>query len=683
MAVLEKIRVKFGVLITILVALALLSFILDPSTLRNFVQMASRENKVGEMAGKSITYKDFYEQYDRFSKLAEMTGQRVNDEEAQKGLRDAAWQEILDENVFLPMAAKAGLFVSDQEMFDLTQGSSISPVLSQQGMFADKDGNFNRAALAQFVQSIDSDETGNTGAYWNFLESTVYKSQLYNKYTSLLQASSLQTKAEKELAMKDNNLTADVDFVMLPVGFEEDTTVNVSREEINAYFNERKDLMTQPANRDIRYVMLEVEPSQEDFEDTRTKFNELYEEFTTAENLKNFVALNSDAKLDTYYYKESQLDNNPEFKAVFNSNDATSAMHEEENSYQAARVLDRRQMSDSARVYYALFPLEQEASADSLLGVLRRSGLTPEMTELGWFTQEAGAASGLSEFVPVLFAGEKAVKVKMTASQAWFVLYAAERTRPSTKVQFATLIKNVLPSENTYRDYLMRATEISDKTGGDARKLAEVAEEEKLTVVPVTHLTEDTRRIGACDNARELVRWVFDKKTKRGSVSDVIIVDNKYYFVAAVDRIRKEGKMDVRDVANEIRNILASEKKIEMMKEDAASKIQGCNTLEEVAEALGTTVSHNDGVSFGSQFQQLDNKFVGAIANAEEGKIYGPVAGDVGVYVFQVAKKNEGSFFTEADAATAVSQKGAYAANMLQAVLNDVADVKDYRARFF
>ena len=289
--------------------------------------MASRENKVGEMAGKSITYKDFYEQYDRFSKLAELTGQRVNDEEAQKGLRDAAWQEILDENVFLPMAAKAGLFVSDQEMYDLTQGSSISPVLSQQGMFADKDGNFNRAALAQFVQSIDSDETGNTGAYWNFLESTVYKSQLYNKYTSLLQASSLQTKAEKELAMKDNNLTADVDFVMLPVGFEEDTTVNVSKEEINAYFNERKDLMTQPANRDIRYVMLEVEPSQEDFEDTRAKFNELYEEFTTAENLKNFVALNSDAKLDTYYYKESQLNNNPEFKAVFNSNDATSAMH--------------------------------------------------------------------------------------------------------------------------------------------------------------------------------------------------------------------------------------------------------------------------------------------------------------------------------------------------------------------
>ena len=683
MAVLEKIRVKFGVLITILVALALLSFILDPSTLRNFVQMASNDNKVGEMAGKSITYKDFYEEYDHFSKLAEMTGQRVNDEEAQKGLRDAAWQEMFDENVFLPRAAKAGLFVSNQEMYDLTQGSSISPVLAQQGMFADQNGNFNRAALAQFVQNIDADETGNTGAYWNFLESTVYKSQLYNKYASLLQASCLQTNAEKELAMKLNNVTSDVDFVMLPVGFETDTTIAVSKEEINAYFNARKDMMTQPANRDIRYVMLEVEPSKEDYDETRVKFNELYDEFTTAENLKNFVALNSDAKLDTYYYKESQLNNNPEFKAIFNSNDATSAMHEEENSFQAARVLDRRQMADSAHIYYAMFPLDQEASADSLVNVLRRNGLTSEMTELGWFTQEVAAASGLTDFVPVLWSADKAMKVKMNTAQAWFVLYTVERTRPSTKVQFATLVKNVLPSESTYRDYLMRATEISDKTGGDARKLAEVAEEEKLTVVPVTHLTEDTRRVGACENARELVRWVFDKKTKRGSVSDVIIVDNKYYFVAAVDRIRKEGKMDVRDIASDIRGILATEKKLEAMKADAASKIQGCKTMEEVAEALGTTVSHNDGVSFGSQFQQLDNKFVGAIANAEEGKICGPVAGDIGVYVFQVSKKNEGSFFTEADAKSAVAQKGSYAANILQSVLVDEADVKDYRARFF
>ena len=35
MAVLEKIRVKFGLVISIIIALALLSFIIDPSTLES------------------------------------------------------------------------------------------------------------------------------------------------------------------------------------------------------------------------------------------------------------------------------------------------------------------------------------------------------------------------------------------------------------------------------------------------------------------------------------------------------------------------------------------------------------------------------------------------------------------------------------------------------------------------
>ena len=120
-----------------------------------------------------------------------------------------------------------------------------------------------------------------------------------------------------------------------------------------------------------------------------------------------------------------------------------------------------------------------------------------------------------------------------------------------------------------------------------------------------------------------------------------------------------------------------------MMKADVAGKIQGCTTLEEIAEKLGTTVSHNDGVTFGSQFQQLDGKFVGAIANAEPGRICGPVAGDIGVYVFRVANREEGSFFTESDAAGTAAQKGSYLAGMLQSVLVDAADVKDYRVRFF
>jgi hypothetical protein len=105
--------------------------------------------------------------------------------------------------------------------------------------------------------------------------------------------------------------------------------------------------------------------------------------------------------------------------------------------------------------------------------------------------------------------------------------------------------------------------------------------------------------------------------------------------------------------------------------------------INEVAEALGTTVSHNDGVSFGSQFQQLDNKFVGVIANAEEGKICGPVQGAIGTYVFKVTGRDTGSFYTEDDAKNYQNQKNQYTSQMILPVMMDLADVKDNRARFY
>jgi len=684
MAVLEKIRVKFGILITVLVALALLSFILDPSTLRNFAQMASNDNKVGEMAGKNISYKSFYEEFDHFSKLAEMSGQSVNDENAQQALRNTAWQEIFDQNVFLPAAEKAGLFVSNQEMYDLTQGTNISPLLIQQGMFSDETGNFNRQALAQFVQSIDADETGKSAIYWDFLESSVYKAQIYAKYYSLIQGSVLQNKVEKARMVKDNNTTADVDFVMVPVGFEPDSTISVSSQEIKAYYNDHKSQMKQLANRDIQYVMYEVVPSQEDIDETKANFDELYEQFKTSDNLKNFIAINSDAKFDTRYYKESELQTiAPEFAAIFAAGDATSAIHEEDGSFAAARVADRASMCDSAKISYAVFPLTEEAKADSLLNVIRTKGATEDMVELGWFTQDIAAANGLGELTKILSTSEKAIKIKHSTYQAWFVVYAAERTKPVSKVQLATFVKNVLPSEGTYRDFLMKATELSDKAAGKAKKFAEIAAEENLPIIPVKNLTEETRRVGVCDNARELVRWVFDKKTKAGSVSDVIIVDNKYYFVACVDRVRKEGQIELKDVANDIRTILAAKKKVDILKAETAEKVKGCNSIEEVAEALSTTVSHNTGVAFGSPYQQLDGKFIGAVANATVGKLVGPVAGETGVYFFSVTNVDNGTFYTEEDAANVTMQKSSYHANVLENVLHEAAGTKDYRARFF
>ena len=260
----------------------------------------------------------------------------ANSEEAQSQLRDAAWQSIFDQQVFIPQAEKAGIFVSDAEMYDLTQGSQISPVLAQQQPFLNENGTFSREAFVNFVQSIDADETGASAQYYNFLEDEVYRTQLYTKYGSLISGSALQSDLEKSRLVEEGNTTADIDYILVSTGFVPDTSKNVSGEQIKKYYNEHKHLLKQPASRDIEYVMWEVVPSAEDVSATREEFDALYEQFKTAENLRNFVTLNSDSKFNSYYFTLSQIEGVPEFVDLVEGKvSGVSEVHVEENSFMA------------------------------------------------------------------------------------------------------------------------------------------------------------------------------------------------------------------------------------------------------------------------------------------------------------------------------------------------------------
>ncbi|MBO5419517.1 MAG: SurA N-terminal domain-containing protein, partial [Bacteroidales bacterium] len=137
MAVLETIRVKFGVLITVLIAVALLSFIIDPSTLQSVSSSMSSKYDVGEIDGKSISYVDFQTDVDKFTTLNElMTGSSVQNEQQQISIRNAAWQSLVDKYLFVKNAQKAGLNVGTEEMKALLSGLMDSPVISQNPMFS-------------------------------------------------------------------------------------------------------------------------------------------------------------------------------------------------------------------------------------------------------------------------------------------------------------------------------------------------------------------------------------------------------------------------------------------------------------------------------------------------------------------------------------------------------------------
>ena len=69
MAVLQKLRTKFGLAISIIVALGLLSFIIDPSQIQSAVQSMSSKYDVGSINGKAISYTDFQADVEQFTRL--------------------------------------------------------------------------------------------------------------------------------------------------------------------------------------------------------------------------------------------------------------------------------------------------------------------------------------------------------------------------------------------------------------------------------------------------------------------------------------------------------------------------------------------------------------------------------------------------------------------------------------
>ena len=660
MAVLETIRVKLGILITVLIAVALLSFIIDPSTLQSVSSSMSSKYDVGEIDGKSISYTDYQSDVDKFSVINEvMTGGSVQNEQQQIAVRNAAWQSLIDKYLFVKNAEKAGIKVGEEELISLVSGELESPVFTQNPAFIDANGNFSKAMVLEFINYIDSDQTGRMKLYWEWLQNSAETQQYYAKYNSLFNASNFANPLMVADQIAGNNNTFNVEFVMLPVGYAIDSTIVVSDDEIRKYYEDHKKFYKQQASRDIEYVVYEVVPSASDIEAANQALVDVYDEFASAENIKSFLMANSDRQYDNHWYKAGEL--NTVAKEVndfaFGKEKGVSPVITKGNTFYAVKVVEEAMVPDSVFVKYV--PANSE-NVDSLLNV----------AEPMWITQTPG------------FEDLMTAKVNTPVTINGLVFSVLNKTEPVAKKKVAVLEKNAVPSKETVNSFYSKANTLATKSAGKYENFEKAVAEENAYAHPVNKMLEGTDRLGAIDNTKEVTRWAFEAKV--GDVSNIITVNNNYFIVAALKGIHKEGYTPVNEVATSIKANLYQKKALAKKAAQVSEKINGLTDMQAIAEALNTTVSTKDGMSFHAMSSQgLDPKFIGAASVAEVGKLYGPVEGAIGVYVFKVTGRDTGAFFTEDDAKTRDAQMAQYAAQMIVPVMMEEAEVKDNRARFF
>ena len=697
MAVLEKIRVKLGILITVLIAVALLSFIIDPATLETTLSYFSSKYDVGKIDGKKVRYNEFQEKVDYYTNIYTLTsGSQSVSEEAMQAINETAWQNLISEWYIVPEMQKAGVRVGEDELVDLSQGKEISPVLAQDPVFLDASGNFSRERLMDFIHAIPGDASGNLAQYWSFLQQSMTTQQYFTKYTSLITGSDILTPVELRRQIEENNTSSDVEFVLVPFGFEVDTTINVTDKEIQDYYNSHKENYRQRASRDVEFVAYEVVPSDADIQAAKEEIDGLFEEFSTTGNLKSFLSLNSDTPLQDYYFKQGELSSQfPEVdEFAFSRRPGVMPVFQKENTFYAVRVNDVKNMSDSAYVRHILLSFDAGELADSLINVLNHGGdfstlaaqysldqnpNVPNPGDIGWMTQTA-MIPGMQDVLTM----RPGTIAKMETDYGMHIVTVTDRTAPMKKVQLGILSKEALPSRETFQEFYAQANDLASRCEGKIENFDAITLEEELPVVPANNVLESSRQLSRYEDVREVIRWIYDDKTKVGDVSPIITVNNDIFFVVALKAIREDGYASVSDVSTAITYYLMNQKRAEKVKGEVAAKIQGLTDMNSIAEALGQTVSTRNDITFGSMTStSTEPAFIGAVAGAEPGVISGPVAGNIGVYVFNVLNRETGAFYTEDDAKIRAAQVEAYQINGLAGIFNERGEIVDNRARFF
>ena len=267
MAVLETIRVKFGILITVLIAVALLSFIIDPSSLSMFgADQAAQETEVASINGTGVTYSEFHDKvrmyndmypYEMYEASVLNSNPEANTSDLKKSydneIRAMVMQDLLMNNLYVNKAKAAGFSVSEEEMYQLLSGKIYSQTIASQ---------FQGQMTPELLLELESTEN----PMWDNVKKATENERYLSKYTTVFAKSMFSNSLLVEDDIQNSNNVFNVEFVMVPYEVGRDTSIVVTAEEINNYYESHKKFFAREEIRNIDYVVVNVNEETEDAE---------------------------------------------------------------------------------------------------------------------------------------------------------------------------------------------------------------------------------------------------------------------------------------------------------------------------------------------------------------------------------------------------------------------------------
>ena len=705
MAVIGRIRKQSGLLI-IIIGVALAAFVLG-----DFVKSKpNNTNIIAEVGGEKISPIDFNKKAEENIQIRKQNSGNENLTASESyEIRQSTWAQMMNELVMTNQYDELNLNVTVDELNDLVRGKNPHPYIVQS--FKDpKTGQFDAKMVSNFLQNLDQVDPAMKDRYL-MLEKAVKADRLIAKYNSLITKSFYVPTAFAKREYEARTRTAKVLIAGLKYQVILDTDVKITDADYQKYYDENsyKFIQDRPT-RDIEYVVFDVQASADDRKKIEEDVKGLYAEFKTTTDVPAFVNSVSDNRYDSSWHKKGTLSARID-SLVFNSPAGSIfAPFEENGTIHIAKLMDIQLRPDSMRASHILISFAgggvnneitrtKEAAkklADSLMVAIKKDpkqfellamtksddqGTAQKNGDLNWFAD----GTMVPAFNNAVLKGAIGDIKEVETNYGFHIIKITGKKELVKKVRVAIIDRKVEPSGKTFQDIFANANEFA-ANNITSEKFEKAVTEKGLNKREASQLDAMVNSIPGINSPREIVRWAFNEKTKKGDVSTVFDTEGNY-VVATLKDIREKGTLPLAQIKDNIKPLVIREKKAEMLIKkfnDKSTSLKDINLLvtefKSKIDTVELTFASPNIPNYGREAE-----VVGTVFGMKTGQTSAPLKGNMGVYVVIVEQIIEPAPMK--DYANEKMQLSSFfqgmATRQIPTILEEKAKIKDYRILFY
>ncbi|GBD90380.1 foldase protein PrsA precursor [bacterium BMS3Abin04] len=674
--------------------LFILFMVLSDSSLQKI--MHTRDNNVGSIDGEEISYQNYSQMVEQYRKdQVKRTGKDI-DESQMDEFRNQVWDILVTQKLVEEKMKEYGITVTPQEIINTIESPNPPQFLRRN--FIDSTGRFNKEAYNAAIHNPQNKQAMIQA------EDAVRQQLLQNKLREYLFGTIVISDGEVRRKFIDQNTRMSAKWAFFAANIIPDSTIPVSNEEIQNYYEKHKEEFRLEGRRKLKYVLFLKTATHGDSVGIRKTLESVVKKLKNdTSSFKTYVQIYSDKPFEVDTVTLNSVTKNAAnllYKAKvgdvlgpvltidgYEVYKLDKKLRGKVTTIRASHILVKGGGNEEAakkEAYDIYKQLKAGADFAKLAKEKSEDASAKDGGELGWFTK----GQMVPEFEKAAFRGKIGEILKPVKTRFGYHIIMVTG-RDNHRYVIEKIFNKITPSPTTVDQLYSNANDFSYLAKkNDFKSEADLM---KYRILETPAFTKEASVIPGLGSNKAIINFAFENNV--GDVSDVFKLPIGY-VVAMVSEALPDEYKPVKEVKGTLTRLVRGEKKLaktfEIAKE-VRSKLGNSNDLSKVTlldpkanlfSASKFTIESNvPGV--GKDYAFYNYTLVGPV-----GKISGPIKGKRGSYLIKVTER------VGFDSTMYSIQKNTFRTNMLQQAkikyfqewlenLKKEANIVDNRYKFY